>query len=273
MMSISKSLSVTTIILIIQYAIIVVDGFLVHVDLRTLPHYRPVSRISTSTATTTTRTNDAFHGDENDTNNEVTRRRATATRTGFEYQELRANLDAMKRQNVSSRDLDAYKRQEIEKYVRHVITYRPSSSDDVSQLGELLPGRSYRLAFSTESAALGDLPRDAQVFLRFKDRTTMEYSLEFSEKTLGLNSIKAISNWTIDSKGLVTFIYDRIVLDAFGFKNVGIGFFGLLKGRANFVETAYFDDDFWIERAVGLDGTSDYLNVYFKEEDKDVWKQ
>jgi hypothetical protein len=253
-----------------QYTAIIVDGFCVQVDLRTLPNYCRTSKIS-SVRATTTRTK-ALHDQENDTYNEVTPRGATK-RTDFEYQELRANLDAMKRQNVPSRDLDAIKRKEIELYVRHVITYRPSIPENFSELAELLPGRSYRLLFSTESAALGDLPRDAQVYLRFKDRTTMEYSLEFSEKTLGLNSIKAISNWTIDPRGLVTFIYDRIVMDAFGFENVGIGFFGLLKGRANFVETAYFDDDFWIERSVGLDGKSDFLNVYVKEEDRDDWKQ
>lgn len=69
--------------------------------------------------------------------------------------------------------------------------------------------------------------------------------------------------------GLVTFVYDEVTTDAFGLSNVGVGFFGLLKGRANFVETAYFDGRFWIERGTSPEGQA-YYNVYVRNADADT---
>jgi hypothetical protein len=186
----------------------------------------------------------------------------------FEFQEMRAQLDSMKRAGVPSRDLGPQKRAELEGYVRQVVRKRPSPVP-LEKIGAELPQSTFRLAFSTEGATLGDLPRDATVYLKFLDETTMDYVLQFSEKTFGLNSITAKSRWVINEgptdTGLVTFVYDKIVTDAFGLMNVSVGFFGLLKGRSNFVESAYFDSTFWIERSSGPTG-QEYLNVYVREE-------
>jgi hypothetical protein len=186
----------------------------------------------------------------------------------FEFQEMRAQLDGMKRAGVPSRDLNPQKRAELEGYVRQVVRKRPSPVP-LEKIGAELPQSTFRLAFSTEGATLGDLPRDATVYLKFLDETNMEYVLQFSEKTFGLNSIKAKSRWVINEgptdTGLVTFVYDKILTDAFGFMNVSVGFFGLLKGRSNFVESAYFDNTFWIERSYGPTG-QEYLNVYVRED-------
>jgi hypothetical protein len=186
----------------------------------------------------------------------------------FEFQEMRAQLDAMKRAGVPSRDLDPTKRAELEGYVRQVVQKRPSLVP-LEKIGAELPQSKWRLAFSTEGATLGDLPRDATVYLKFLDETTMNYELHFSEKTFGLNSIKAKSRWVINEgptdTGLVTFVYDKILTDAFGFMDVSVGFFGLLKGRSNFVESAYFDNTFWIERSYGPTG-QEFLNVYVRED-------
>jgi hypothetical protein len=68
--------------------------------------------------------------------------------------------------------------------------------------------------------------------------------------------------------GLVTFVYDEIKTDVFGLKDVGVGFFGLLKGRANYVESAYFDGRFWIERGFSPDG-NEYFNAYVREQNEE----
>lgn len=67
--------------------------------------------------------------------------------------------------------------------------------------------------------------------------------------------------------GLVTFVYDEITTDFFGIKNLSVGFFGLLKGRANYVESSYFDGRFWIERGTSPEGRV-YYNVYVRNEDE-----
>ena len=75
--------------------------------------------------------------------------------------------------------------------------------------------------------------------------------------------------------GLLTFIYDDISTDVFGLKNISVGFFGLLKGCANYVESTYFDGRFWIERGTSPEGQA-YYNVYVRdsvsEEADDDWR-
>jgi hypothetical protein len=200
-----------------------------------------------------------------------------ATAAQFEYQEMKIQLDAMNKAGVASRDLEPTKRAELEGYIRQVVNNRPSNPPvwTDATFYTKLPGTDWRLAFSTEAAALGDLPRDATVHLKFNEGSdTMDYTLEFSGKTLGLESIKAKSKWFVDcdnKPGLVTFVYDKITTDLFGLKDIGIGFFGLLQGRANFVETAFFDNEYWIERALAVDGQKDYLNVYVREDNDAEW--
>lgn len=70
--------------------------------------------------------------------------------------------------------------------------------------------------------------------------------------------------------GLVSIIYDAITTDVFGLKNLGVGMFGMLKGRATYIPTAYFDGSIWIERGVSsgaATGGEEYYNVYAREEE------
>jgi hypothetical protein len=221
----------------------------------------------------------------------------------FAFQEMRVQLDAMKRNKIPSRDLPLDKRQELEQYVNTVVSQRPSPVA-LKDIGAVLPGTKWRLGFSTEAATLGDLPRDAEVNLEFINNEKMDYVLEFSKKTLGLNRLTAKSSYTVDvsdvcrplntsqclivlttllsfshdtivlqsspvNPGLVTFVYEDITTDVFGFSNLGVGFFGLLKGRANYVESAYFDGRFWIERGTSPEGQT-YYNVYVRNDDGDM---
>ena len=67
--------------------------------------------------------------------------------------------------------------------------------------------------------------------------------------------------------GLLTFVYDSITTNILGFQNLPVGFFGLLKGRTNYVESAYFDGTFWIERGIDVsrdENNQDFINVYMR---------
>ena len=205
----------------------------------------------------------AHHADHGRTS---VRPRFATTNQDFEYQEMRAIIDSMDRENVPSRYMNPEKRQELEGYVRSVISSR-STGTCLPTTKEDLVGTTWRLAFSTEAAALGELPKDATVRIEFLNAERLSYSLDFSEQTMGLNRLQAESTWELDgTTGSVTYVYDKISTDAFGFRNVGIGLFGLLKGRPNYVFTAYFDGAFWIEGAVDEDG-SEYINVYVRQGD------
>jgi len=195
----------------------------------------------------------------------------TTSAAEFEFQEMRVQLQAMVQQGIPSRDLVPAKRVELESYVRKVVQERVSPVP-LAEIGERLPGTKWLLVFSTEGAALADLPRDAQVQLEFDPlELKLDYVLEFSKKTMGLNRLVAKSTYTFDdgpiNPGLVTFVYDQIKTDAFGLNNLPVGFFGLLKGRANYVESSFYDGQFWIERAFGPDGM-DYYNVYLRRDEE-----
>ena len=69
--------------------------------------------------------------------------------------------------------------------------------------------------------------------------------------------------------GLVTIVYDSITTDVFGFTNVGVGLFGMMKGRSTYIQTVYFDGIIWIERGV-FDGV-EYYNVYSRDEEEGEW--
>jgi len=206
-------------------------------------------------ATTSTATNN--NNNNNNSNNNAE----------FDYQEMRAQLEAMERQRVASKDLSLVKREEIQQYIANVATNRPSTIP-LKEIARVLPNTKWRLTFSTQEATLGDLPRDATVFLEFHDDNLVNYILEFSEATFGLNRLVAKSSYVVDgvqNPGLVTFVYKDIVTDIFGMKNIGVGFFGLLKGRANYVESIFMDGRFWIERGYTVDGKGTYYNVYMKQ--------
>ena len=190
-------------------------------------------------------------------------------RDDFEWQELRVQLAALQKQGIAPRDLQPATRNTLCDYARNrCIQSPPSSTTLETDLPRQLPGTTWRLVLSNDAATLGDLPRDATVYYKFVNGETVEYTLEFA-KTFGLNSIKAKSTWDCDPQGLVTVTYEEITTDAFGLKNVGVGLFGLLQGRTNCIETAYFDGDYWIERGMDPTGTKEFINVYVREEDTD----
>uniref|UniRef100_A0A7S3L3Y3 Plastid lipid-associated protein/fibrillin conserved domain-containing protein n=1 Tax=Amphora coffeiformis TaxID=265554 RepID=A0A7S3L3Y3_9STRA len=198
--------------------------------------------------------------------------KAKRSMTGdFELQELKVQIDSMKRQGVASRSLPPTKRFELESYARAIIENKESPVP-LELVGKNLPNTKWQLVFSTENSALSDLPRDANVVLNFWDITNMDYSLKFGKSTSGLNSITAKSTWKAGEgnnregsyPGLVTVVYDKITCNAFGFSNMGIGFFGMLKGRASYIQTVYFDNELWIEGGYAPDGSS-YFSVYTRE--------
>lgn len=195
--------------------------------------------------------------------------------TDFAYQEMAGLLGAMVRQQVTSRYLTEKQRKEIENHVRTVARDRPSGIP-LKQVDQVLPHSKWKLGFSTHSATLGDLPKDATVSLEFQDEGRLEYCLDFSEQTFGLNRLVAQSSYTVDATplnpGLVTFVYENIVTDVFGFKGLGVGFFGLLQGRSNYIETVFMDQMYWIERGYTAatengGGGEEYFNVYVKQFD------
>eukprot|EP00529_Nitzschia_sp_RCC80_P030832 CAMPEP_0113503922 /NCGR_PEP_ID=MMETSP0014_2-20120614/34438_1 /TAXON_ID=2857 /ORGANISM="Nitzschia sp." /LENGTH=294 /DNA_ID=CAMNT_0000398993 /DNA_START=141 /DNA_END=1022 /DNA_ORIENTATION=+ /assembly_acc=CAM_ASM_000159 len=177
----------------------------------------------------------------------------------FEYQELKIQLKAMKDQDVTSSRLDLPKRVELDGYVKRVVNRRPSPIA-MQDVGQHLPGTSWRLAFSTESFLTQTLPKDSTITLNFFDNNTnnnnsqkVDYAIEFP-KTLALKRLVAKSSYTVSTSpvdaGLVQINYDSISTDIFGFQNIGVGMFGMLQGRSTFIPTVYFDGDIWIERGV-----------------------
>lgn len=189
----------------------------------------------------------------------------------FELQEMKVNIREMISQGIQSRYLDPTKRKEIESYVRAVASRidSPIPIHFLSNDQNFLVRGSWRLAFSTEGATLGDLPKDTAVYVRILDEQILDYELEFTDGPWGLKSLTARSKYTVDpgpaNPGLVTFVYDQITTDLFG-RNLPVGFFGLLKGRANYIETAWFDGTYWIDRGFSPKG-EEYFNVYVKDED------
>jgi hypothetical protein len=188
---------------------------------------------------------------------------------------MRVQLDALQKQNLVSRNMDPRARAELEHYVRQVALYRPSPVE-VRDIGRALPQTRWKLVFATDTATLGDLPADATVLLNFVDHERVDYILQFSEKTFGLNNLKAKSTYTVNpgpggDEGVVTLVYDKITTDAFGMKDMGVGLFGMLQGRANYIVSAYFDGTFWVERGRGRVEGTDYLSVYVRQPDEDPW--
>eukprot|EP00560_Eucampia_antarctica_P000909 CAMPEP_0197834738 /NCGR_PEP_ID=MMETSP1437-20131217/23505_1 /TAXON_ID=49252 ORGANISM="Eucampia antarctica, Strain CCMP1452" /NCGR_SAMPLE_ID=MMETSP1437 /ASSEMBLY_ACC=CAM_ASM_001096 /LENGTH=178 /DNA_ID=CAMNT_0043439665 /DNA_START=459 /DNA_END=995 /DNA_ORIENTATION=+ len=176
----------------------------------------------------------------------------------------------MIQQKVPSRALSKEKNAEITSYIKKVVNNSPSpvSLKDIGASEGLRLMGSWRLAFSTEAATMGDLPQEASILLKFLPRFKLEYTLEFTKKVWGLSKLTAKSTYIVDTTplnpGLVTFVYDDIVTDVLGFQNLPVGFFGLLKGRSNFIESIWFDGDMWIDRGFNPQGV-EYFNCYRKD--------
>jgi len=187
----------------------------------------------------------------------------------FELQELRAQFQAMLNQNVRPKMLKTEKRNEIENYVGNVLLNCPSPIPlkNLADDGASVLHGNWTLVFASENAALGDLPQDSTVQFSMYPEYKCDYKIKFA-KALGLKSLTAKSTYIVDSSpvnpGLVTFIYQDIVTDVFGFKSLPVGLFGMLKGRANYVETIWFDGKLWVERGYSIDG-KEFFNVYIKE--------
>ena len=52
--------------------------------------------------------------------------------------------------------------------------------------------------FSTSEAVLESLPNDATVLLKIVNEDTLDYTLKFSKKTMGLDSLTAKCKYTFD---------------------------------------------------------------------------
>lgn len=206
----------------------------------------------------------------------------------FAYQEMKVLLNAMRSLNVvRRRDLDPATGDALTAYVQEVVVRNQKSNIAAPSV----PGSTWRLAF--ESSSNNDnLPRDATVeisFLRNQDtagntastnipnnnRNTLLYSLVFGEKTAGLKrlDVACFYNNNGESNNRLTFVYDKVTMDAFGWRNVELCFFGLLKGRTNQIATAYCDHSIWIEAAsAGEEGatTTPSWNVYVRQAEATV---
>ena len=68
---------------------------------------------------------------------------------------------------------------------------------------------------------------------------------------------------SFENPGLVTYIYDEITTDIFGLRDIGVGFFGLLKGRSNYIQTLFFDGKVWIDGGVEQTPDGGTLNEYY----------
>lgn len=115
----------------------------------------------------------------------------------FELQELRAQLNGMRKAGLSSSDLNPTKRLEIESYVRAVAT-KAMSPTPLSQISQNIKG-TWRLAFSTEDAALKALPKHARVYLKFYNdgKGRLDYTLRFTKRVLALRNLTAKSYFEI----------------------------------------------------------------------------
>lgn len=195
----------------------------------------------------------------------------------FELQELRAQFNAMLEQKVRPKMLTRDKRSEINSYLSKVLQTResPIPLKSLGSNNAIALHGFWTMVFSTggddEMDALGNLPRDCTVQMKISPNYEADYILSFA-KTLGLKSLTAKSTYMVDSSpvnpGLVTFVYKEILSDVFGFKALPVGLFGMLQGRATYVDTVWFDGRLWVERAYSPDGT-EFYNVYIRSEEED----
>jgi len=190
----------------------------------------------------------------------------------FELQELKAQVTAMVEQEVASSNLKPDKMSELTQYVKSVCQTQesPIPLNEIGTEANIknhLVG-SWRLAFSSENAAMSVMPREARILVNILNEKQLEYILEFTKKVQGLSKITAKSNYIIDTSpinpGLVTFVYEEITSKLFG-ATIPVGLFGLLKGRASYIESMYFDGTLWIERGANPENGELFYNVYVKD--------
>ena len=88
-------------------------------------------------------------------------------RAEFELQELRAQLDAMKKAEVTAQNTRPEKRQELTNYLSAVVSRQPSPIQlkRIADNGAAVLHGKWRLAFSTNDGTLAELPFESTVFL------------------------------------------------------------------------------------------------------------
>mmetsp|Transcript_38957 Transcript_38957/g.81502 ORF Transcript_38957/g.81502 Transcript_38957/m.81502 type:complete len:312 (+) Transcript_38957:192-1127(+) len=209
----------------------------------------------------------------------------------FELQELRAQLQTILKTNVLYQTLSTEKRAELTKYVKAVVEKAESPIDFSNKSGNTMgiarfvagiEGKSWRMVYSTEGGSgseegggsAGGLPYGSTVVLRIGEFMgtdgKMDYLLKFNKQIMGLNELVAKSTCSVDigvvNPGLFSFEYEDIKTNIFGISNLPVGFFGLLKGRVNYIDTVWFDGERWIERNYAENGDVVY-SVYVRDEE------
>jgi len=209
----------------------------------------------------------------------------------FELQELSAQLETIKKQNILLQNLSKEKSEELSNYVKAVVDKTDSPIDVKTSFGTAkfvaqVENKSWRMIFSTDSSstdgidkskgdvAPGELPYGSTVILRIGEFMgtdgSLDYVLKFSKRVLGLNELVAKSSCSVDigpvNPGVFTFTYEDIKTNIFGVSNLPVGFFGLLKGRVNYIDTVWFDGERWIERNYLENGDVIY-SVYVRDTD------
>lgn len=202
----------------------------------------------------------------------------------FELQELRAYMNAVQKADISNANIDPLKRLEIVSYVKGVAQ-KCDSPIALNEIGKAFLSASsssssvWRLEFSTSSTNIELLPKEARVFIKiydYDDRTNsgkLDYVLKFTKRIFALKKLTAKSTFTLDvsdylNPGLLTYQYQEITSDIFGL-TLPTGLFGMLKGRVSYIDTVYFDGEFWIDRGYTPDG-EEYYNVYIKQDDDEI---
>lgn len=196
----------------------------------------------------------------------------SAAAASFELSELKLNLRSMEAQKLTTANqIEPSKRVEIEGYIRKVVNRRDCSIP-LWELGQYLPGTTWRLNFSTHGVTNQSLPAGASIVLKFQsqqEQRRLEYCLEFT-KTLGLSKLTAVSTYDVDTTpihpGWVTYTYQDIQTDLFGLRGLSIPIVGgMLKGRSTILQTVYFDGQVWIEK--GNSEEAEYFQVYTRQVD------
>ena len=115
-------------------------------------------------------------------------------------------LTAMQKEGATSRTMDPEKRRELEGYVQTVVRANQQKSLPLQDIGRAIVGRGsggseWKLMFSSSDAVLESLPNDATILMKIHDQETMDYTLQFSKKTLGLDSLTAKCHYKFDVRG------------------------------------------------------------------------
>jgi hypothetical protein len=96
--------------------------------------------------------------------------------------------------------------------------------------------------------------------------------MEFNGVVLGqylMTSFFLVLQSSPVNPGLVSIQYENITTDVFGLTNIGVGAFGMLKGRGSYIQTTFFDGRIWIEKGSDLNGI-EYYNVYARDDGTNI---